>query len=180
MYMKRPALNALIGKTYGRKQANGWQAVDATPQEASRGGSGITPADAYVYQMGPASLALLRQNADPRGAAPRREGWDHEFVISEVNADIQMWVKDENASTGWSLTPKGCNETEAGCGFASDPFNDAFATIGLQLSTKKKGAISAECARTESSSDEPRDCTKDLDDVTLRVRIPPASDLDHA
>ena len=120
MYMKRPALNAVLGGVYGRKGADGWQAVDATPQELSRGGSGISPPDAEVYQMGPASLALLKQNADPRGAAPRREGWDHEFVISEVNADIQMWVKDETAATGWALSPAGCNGTEAGA-FALHP-----------------------------------------------------------
>ena len=64
MFMKRPMLNQQLGR---KKAANGWQAVDATPQELSRGGSGITPAGGAVYQMGPASLKLLKRNTDPRG-----------------------------------------------------------------------------------------------------------------
>ena len=41
-------------------------------------------------------------------------------------------------------------------------------------STKKKGAISTECLRSEKD-EEPKDCSKDLDDVTLRYKLKEAS-----
>ena len=41
-------------------------------------------------------------------------------------------------------------------------------------STKKKGPISAECLRSEKD-EEPKDCSKDLDDVTLRYKQKEAS-----
>ena len=77
------------GKLSGKTK--GWQAVDATPQELSRGGVGVP--DAAQFQMGPASLAVARRNQDPRGSAAKHfEGWDGEFLISEVSG-IEAFLK---------------------------------------------------------------------------------------
>lgn len=58
-------------------------------------------------QMGPASIKLLKQNLDPTcpptGSNAVYGCWDTQFVISEVNADINMWVKKESAQGGWEL-----------------------------------------------------------------------------
>mmetsp|Transcript_49079 Transcript_49079/g.116818 ORF Transcript_49079/g.116818 Transcript_49079/m.116818 type:complete len:671 (-) Transcript_49079:34-2046(-) len=64
---------------------NGWQAVDATPQEASGG----------LYQMGPAPVAAVKRG--------QRCLYDTDFVIAEVNADIKVFRK----------TPQGTFELEA-------------------------------------------------------------------
>ncbi|XP_074067289.1 protein-glutamine gamma-glutamyltransferase E [Macrotis lagotis] len=56
-------------------QYNGWQVLDATPQERSQG----------VFQCGPASVVAVKQgevNLD----------FDMPFVFSEVNADQIIWV----------------------------------------------------------------------------------------
>ncbi|XP_072488499.1 protein-glutamine gamma-glutamyltransferase E isoform X1 [Notamacropus eugenii] len=56
-------------------QYNGWQVLDATPQERSQG----------VFQCGPASVIAVRQgdvNLD----------FDMPFVFSEVNADQITWI----------------------------------------------------------------------------------------
>jgi hypothetical protein len=55
---------------------NGWQAVDATPQEKSEG----------VFQMGPASLSAIYNFDD---AAP----YDTPFVISEVSAKYHNYME---------------------------------------------------------------------------------------
>ena len=87
--------------------------------------------------MGPASIALIKKNEDPRGGTVGDpKGWDNEFVISETNADIVMWVSD--AATGgktWRRDPAGCEVVDggAGCGFPTDPWGDPFNTIGLQI-----------------------------------------------
>lgn len=58
---------------------NGWQAIDATPQETSQG----------LYQMGPASV-----NAVKHGIGSK---YDVNFVIGEVNADVlYYWQNDNN------------------------------------------------------------------------------------
>ncbi|XP_006187186.1 protein-glutamine gamma-glutamyltransferase E [Camelus ferus] len=60
---------------------NGWQVLDATPQERSQG----------VFQCGPASVIALREgNVD----------WDFDmpFIFAEVNADRITWIY--NASNG--------------------------------------------------------------------------------
>ncbi|XP_057558534.1 protein-glutamine gamma-glutamyltransferase E [Hippopotamus amphibius kiboko] len=60
---------------------NGWQVLDATPQERSQG----------VFQCGPASVIAIREgNVD----------WDFDmpFIFGEVNADRITWIYD--ASTG--------------------------------------------------------------------------------
>jgi hypothetical protein len=55
---------------------NGWQAVDATPQEKSEG----------VFQMGPAPLAAVKNFVD---SAP----WDTPFVVSEVSSKVHNYVQ---------------------------------------------------------------------------------------
>jgi len=62
----------------------GWQAIDATPQEASDG----------IMQCGPASLEAIRRG---EVAMP----YDVPFVFSEVNADIVHWQKDPEAKIGF-------------------------------------------------------------------------------
>uniref|UniRef100_A0A8D0L7K0 Transglutaminase 4 n=1 Tax=Sphenodon punctatus TaxID=8508 RepID=A0A8D0L7K0_SPHPU len=71
VWMKRPDLP---------KGMDGWQAIDATPQEPSQG----------IFQCGPAPVNALR-NGDVY--VPH----DSKFVFAEVNADRVFWmVKKEN------------------------------------------------------------------------------------
>lgn len=166
-FLRRPVLNkALKCKTC----SDGWQAVDATPQEPSSGGDSSLPTLAYM--MGPASIKLLRSNRDPicRNQDIKFGCFDSQFVISEVNANILMYTSSlETPGTGiFELYPKDCGTKEQ-CGFPSDPFGDVFATIGLQISTKKKGPISDACKR-DANSETPRDCMSDLDDVTSKYK----------
>uniref|UniRef100_A0A6B2KYY9 Transglutaminase-like domain-containing protein n=1 Tax=Arcella intermedia TaxID=1963864 RepID=A0A6B2KYY9_9EUKA len=56
--------------------ANGWQAVDGTPQELSDG----------FFQMGPASLANVKSRATT-------QQYDVDFVTSEVSALVYQWVQ---------------------------------------------------------------------------------------
>ncbi|RWS29103.1 hemocyte protein-glutamine gamma-glutamyltransferase-like protein, partial [Leptotrombidium deliense] len=58
----------------------GWQATDGTPQE---------PSDTGMYQMGPASVNLIRE-------AKVNHPSDAWFIYSEVNADLLDWKKDEH------------------------------------------------------------------------------------
>eukprot|EP00519_Triparma_laevis_P003883 CAMPEP_0182499912 /NCGR_PEP_ID=MMETSP1321-20130603/8017_1 /TAXON_ID=91990 /ORGANISM="Bolidomonas sp., Strain RCC1657" /LENGTH=1576 /DNA_ID=CAMNT_0024704163 /DNA_START=169 /DNA_END=4896 /DNA_ORIENTATION=- len=164
MYFDRPEFDFAACKSMGQRKgcADGWQAVDATPQETSKGGSGLDPDTAY-YQMGPASIKLLLKNKDPICPLYNSDTiygcFDNEFVLSEVNSDVHMWVKTDDAakeySTGLGYMLYG--ET----GWESDAWGDKYNTIGLQISTKKKGGISAECSREDN-----KDCSKELDDVT--------------
>ncbi|CAG7674590.1 unnamed protein product [Allacma fusca] len=66
VWMKREDLGNEI---YG-----GWQAVDATPQELSDG----------IFRLGPASVEACR-----RGEV--KQGYDVDFLFSEVNADEVTW-----------------------------------------------------------------------------------------
>ncbi|XP_027725486.1 protein-glutamine gamma-glutamyltransferase E [Vombatus ursinus] len=62
-------------------QYNGWQVLDATPQEKSQG----------IFQCGPASVIAIRQgdvNLD----------FDMPFVFSEVNADQITWIINSDNS----------------------------------------------------------------------------------
>lgn len=63
---------------------DGWQAIDATPQEQSMG----------AYQLGPASLEAIKQG---------RTGWAYDvgFVFSEVNADVVNWRPDDRSKLRW-------------------------------------------------------------------------------
>ena len=72
--------------------------------------------------MPPDAATLGRRRCAPPPARPP----------AQVNADINMWVLDENSTGGWYLYPKGC-ESQGGCGHPSDPFGDAFSTVGLQV-----------------------------------------------
>ncbi|KAF5924861.1 hypothetical protein HPG69_008533 [Diceros bicornis minor] len=60
---------------------NGWQVLDATPQEESEG----------VFRCGPASVAAIREG-DVHLAH------DGPFVFSEVNADYAAWLWNEDES----------------------------------------------------------------------------------
>ncbi|CAG2249387.1 TGM1 [Mytilus edulis] len=56
---------------------DGWQVIDATPQEVSGG----------VYRCGPAPVTAIK-----RGELGRMQ-YDLPFVFAEVNADVIKWVK---------------------------------------------------------------------------------------
>lgn len=73
IWMARPDLP----KGYG-----GWQAIDATPQEASDG----------IFCCGPASLVAIK-----RGEVHMQ--YDTPFVFAEVNADRVNWELDDSAET---------------------------------------------------------------------------------
>jgi len=100
-WFNRPDLNG----------ANGWQAVDATPQEQS----GNPPA----FQMGPAPLHSVKNFDD---SAP----WDTPFVISEVSAKIHNYVQRCDSSG------QNCNNEDlgidpdqhAGTLILTNPFNN--------------------------------------------------------
>ncbi|KPJ09521.1 Hemocyte protein-glutamine gamma-glutamyltransferase [Papilio machaon] len=64
----------------------GWQAIDATPQETSSG----------MYQCGPASLEAIKQGVIGLG-------YDVEFMLASVNADLMRWRKDPEAETGFTM-----------------------------------------------------------------------------
>uniref|UniRef100_A0A6J0UWU8 Protein-glutamine gamma-glutamyltransferase E-like n=1 Tax=Pogona vitticeps TaxID=103695 RepID=A0A6J0UWU8_9SAUR len=61
-----------LGSTY-----NGWQVLDATPQERSTG----------IFQCGPASLIAIKEGDVD-------QDYDCPFVFSEVNADRVTWTYD--------------------------------------------------------------------------------------
>jgi len=95
MYFKRPEYDENVCKAMSLKKncADGWQAVDSTPQEESDG----------AYQMGPASIKLVKANKDAAcdywaskniGNKKMFGCFDHEFVISEVNSNVHLWVKN--------------------------------------------------------------------------------------
>ena len=58
---------------------DGWQAVDATPQEES----------CQIYQTGPAPLKAIKEGEV-------YAGFDTGFIFSEVNADCVTWVVKED------------------------------------------------------------------------------------
>ncbi|XP_028169712.1 hemocyte protein-glutamine gamma-glutamyltransferase-like, partial [Ostrinia furnacalis] len=64
----------------------GWQAIDATPQETSSG----------MFQCGPASLEAIKQGVIG-------VGYDVEFMLASVNADLMRWRHDPEAETGYSM-----------------------------------------------------------------------------
>jgi hypothetical protein len=112
MYISRPDLPK---KRRGRKQhtIREWNAVDATPQEHSHG----------IYQMGPAPVATyVKKNKD--GC------YDNQFVISEVNADIKLFVRKKGS--GDEFKPMGNP-------YATDPFDDHMNTVGVIITTSKTG-----------------------------------------
>ncbi|KAM3921560.1 protein-glutamine gamma-glutamyltransferase E-like [Leptodactylus fuscus] len=60
---------------------NGWQVLDATPQERSEG----------VFQLGPTSVNAVKQ-----GDVSQK--YDGPFVFAEVNADLVDWIYNEEGS----------------------------------------------------------------------------------
>ncbi|GJQ84640.1 Tg [Trypoxylus dichotomus] len=82
IWMKR----ADLGEAY-----DGWQVIDATPQEASNG----------MYRCGPASVAACKQGDVSRP-------YDVPFLFSEVNADRVYWLYDEETDV-WKLLRKETN-----------------------------------------------------------------------
>ncbi|XP_038210952.1 hemocyte protein-glutamine gamma-glutamyltransferase-like [Zerene cesonia] len=64
----------------------GWQAIDATPQETSSG----------QYQCGPAPLEAIKQGVIGLG-------YDVEFMLASVNADLMRWRRDPDEETGFSM-----------------------------------------------------------------------------
>ncbi|XP_053614959.1 hemocyte protein-glutamine gamma-glutamyltransferase-like [Plodia interpunctella] len=77
VWMARPDLPEGFG---------GWQAIDATPQEISSG----------MFQCGPASLKAIKQGNIGLG-------YDVEFMLSSVNADLMRWRTDPDAENGFAL-----------------------------------------------------------------------------
>ncbi|XP_004698245.1 protein-glutamine gamma-glutamyltransferase E [Echinops telfairi] len=61
---------------------NGWQVLDATPQERSQG----------VFQCGPASVIAVREGDVD-------QDFDMPFVFAEVNADRITWIYDDDSNT---------------------------------------------------------------------------------
>ena len=57
-----------------QETTNGWQTLDATPQELSNG----------KFQMGPASVKEVQNGTS--------DCYDTDFVIGEVNGDIKLYV----------------------------------------------------------------------------------------
>ncbi|CAE7448441.1 Tgm3 [Symbiodinium pilosum] len=118
--------------------ADGWQAVDATPQEESAG----------RFQMGPASVNQVKQGAS--------DCYDTDFVIGEVNGDVKLFVysvpdfsedaKDEAAAKGTFVLHDG-DPLYAGIRWYHDPFGDVFNAIGFKAVSKKPGPISADCRK---------------------------------
>ncbi|CAG4986820.1 unnamed protein product [Colias eurytheme] len=64
----------------------GWQAIDATPQETSSG----------QFQCGPAPLEAIKQGVIGLG-------YDVEFMLASVNADLMRWRRDPEEETGFSM-----------------------------------------------------------------------------
>jgi hypothetical protein len=110
------------------KDMNGWQAVDATPQEESHGFS----------QMGPAPIKKIRKAND--GC------FDNEFVISEVDANLKIYVKGMKGKPegSWNLYGE----------YREDPFDD-FNTIGLAIWTKDTKKISDTCWNDDHEGEKP-------------------------
>ncbi|KAJ8717052.1 hypothetical protein PYW08_005451 [Mythimna loreyi] len=77
VWMARPDLTAGYG---------GWQAIDATPQETSKG----------LYQCGPAPLEAIKQGVIGMN-------YDVEFMLASVNADLMRWRIDSNEETGYAM-----------------------------------------------------------------------------
>lgn len=75
--MKRPDLQELAEQY--RLQFHGWQVLDSTPQEESKG----------LYRLGPAPLSAIKHG--------QKVPLDVDFVIGEVNADVIYYWKEEGS-----------------------------------------------------------------------------------
>jgi hypothetical protein len=107
MWIRRPDLT---------RSPRGWNAVDATPQEDSQGRS----------QMGPAPVKWLKKSKD--GC------YDNQFVISETNADINLYVRKQGSNEPFVYEDS----------YAADPFEDEMNTVGTLIVTSKPGCNTEE------------------------------------
>eukprot|EP01004_Peranema_trichophorum_P002614 NODE_165_length_3385_cov_86.489270_g143_i0.p1 GENE.NODE_165_length_3385_cov_86.489270_g143_i0~~NODE_165_length_3385_cov_86.489270_g143_i0.p1 ORF type:complete len:1080 (-),score=246.72 NODE_165_length_3385_cov_86.489270_g143_i0:146-3349(-) len=167
MWMKRNDINPSVCSKMKLAAgcADGWQAVDATPQEMSEGGSGV-PNGEGEYMMGPAPVRVVRENKHEvcridflnRESHPKVGCYDTNFVIAEVNANINVWIQNGG---DWKQQ---CYNNQPGpqCGYPTDPFQ-AQATAGQFISTKAVGPISDRCKQTG-------DCSADRHDRTLAYK----------
>lgn len=79
-WMKRPDL-VKASEEHGLDY-NGWQCVDSTPQERSRG----------LYQLGPCPVSAIKYGFNVE--------FDSDFVIGEVNADVAYYMKKQDGQDG--------------------------------------------------------------------------------
>jgi hypothetical protein len=135
------------------KSANGWQAVDSTPQELSGG----------RFQMGPAPLRHVNKG---EGSC-----YDSDFVIGEVNADIKLFtylVADLSESSKQAAADGGAFELHEGdpllygIRFQNDPFDDPYNTVGYGIATKTPTGTISDACRADSTKcgDHELDVTK--------------------
>lgn len=121
MHYTRTDINC-FGISLAAGCANGWQALDGT-----------------AGAFGPSSVRLLRANKNPTCAdAPDKKTrcYNHEYVISGTNANLNKWFKDDSTSTGWRLVSS----------LEADPDQDGTDTVGYMSVTKRIGALSANCS----------------------------------
>ncbi|KAJ1123922.1 hypothetical protein NDU88_002389 [Pleurodeles waltl] len=107
-------------------QNDGWQVLDATPQELSGG----------IYQLGPTSVKAVK-NGDV--GLP----YDGPFVFSEVNADRKIWVYDqenEHLELIYSdtLSIGQCTRTKA---VGSDDFEDVTGNYKHQEGSEEERVV---------------------------------------
>lgn len=122
----------------GKETTNGWQTLDATPQELSNG----------KFQMGPASVKEVQNGTS--------DCYDTDFVIGEVNGDIKLYVynvPDLNEKTKIRAMDKGDFVLHNGdplfLGFRwyTDPFGETYNNVGFKIVTKKPGPIARKCVK---------------------------------
>ena len=146
MWMSRPDIK--------QEHADGWQAVDATPQELSDG----------VNQMGPASVHLISGNKNERC-------FDNQFVNSEVHAYTKLFLLEgdnkNDAVDGHHREYLGQKDGRTyydGFKYKEDAFDDKWNTIGVLVATKKIGPISSKC------KEDPTKCQHEKHDVTWKTK----------
>eukprot|EP01083_Nonionella_stella_P288103 980558_1 len=168
MYFER---NDFTNSAYNNK---GWQVIDATPQETSYGGNPAISPNEGAYQLGPASLELIKDNKNPHEcidasfpslpSSSRFGCFDNEFVISETNANYLFWIK-------WSPWYR---QYELYDIYEYDPLDPEYDTIGALTNTKKPKStnmISNDCLNEGIG-----DCDDEYLDLTLDYKKAEPSD----
>jgi len=127
--------------------ANGWQAVDATPQETSAEGPKEAPFNKANYFTGPASLALMYRG-------DYKSNYDNAFVGGEVNARVYYFNCDGNGRNcvKTSTTPRldAVGETmivkKPGSGMIPLSVSRAYSRVGtfLELESLNRSSKGAE------------------------------------
>eukprot|EP01084_Bolivina_argentea_P285239 489116_1 len=146
----------------------GWQAVDATPQELSYGGNPALSENQGAYQMGPATIALIQDNKNPHQCQDSANGkarfgcFDTEFVISETNANYNLWLKTSKWNLKYTLYDS----------FLVDPWDAQYGTIGALTNTKKPGRIISDDCLNQAIGG----CDDDYLDLTLVYKLDEPSD----